>query len=134
MNSLKLLSTVTRHSQATKVFVRRINNQNLIPKVDFSWTEDKIIDTISKAAQSGGPGFFYLENHGIDSSVFENAIEQSNLFYSTTSMEQKEAITNHGYAGAPPGKSSKGYVPPGLEGSYPKDDITDIRSISRFEL
>ena len=108
MNSLKLLSTVTRHSQATKVFVRRINNQNLIPKVDFSWKEDKIIDTISKAAQSGGPGFFYLENHGIDSSVFENAIEQSNLFYSTTSMEQKEAITNHGYAGAPPGKSSKG--------------------------
>ena len=110
MNSLKLLSTVTRHSQATKVFVRRINNQNLIPKVDFSWKEDKIIDTISKAAQSGGPGFFYLENHGIDSSVFENAIEQSNLFYSTTSMEQKEAITNHGYAGAPPGKSSKGKV------------------------
>ena len=108
MNSLKLLSTVTRHSQATKVFVRKINNQNLIPKVDFSWKEDKIIDTISKAAQSGGPGFFYLENHGIDSSVFENAIEQSNLFYSTTSMEQKEAITNHGYAGAPPGKSSKG--------------------------
>ena len=108
MNSLKLLSTVTRHNQATKVFVRKINNQNLIPKVDFSWKEDKIIDTISKAAQSGGPGFFYLENHGIDSSVFENAIEQSNLFYSTTSMEQKDAITNHGYAGAPSGKSSKG--------------------------
>jgi isopenicillin N synthase-like dioxygenase len=108
MNSLKLLSTVTRHTQITKVFVRKINNQNLIPKVDFSWKEDKIIDTISKAAQSGGPGFFYLENHGINSSVFENAIEQSNLFYSTTSMEQKDAITNHGYAGAPPGKSSKG--------------------------
>ena len=108
MNSLKLLSTATRNTQATKVFVRKISNQNLIPKVDFSWKEDKIIDTISKAAQSGGPGFFYLENHGIDSSVFENAIEQSNLFYSTTSMEQKEAITNHGYAGAPSGKSSKG--------------------------
>ena len=46
MNSLKLLSTVTRHTQATKVFVRKINNQNLIPKVDFSWKEDKIIDTI----------------------------------------------------------------------------------------
>merc|ERR1711935_1271138 len=108
MNSLKLLSTVTRHSQATEVFVRRINNQNLIPKVDFSWKEDKIIDTISKAAQSGGPGFFYLENHGIDPSVFENTIHHSYSFYSTTTLKQKDEISNRGYAGAPPGKSSKG--------------------------
>jgi len=42
-------------------------------------------------------------------------------------MEQKQAITNHGYAGAPQGKSSKGYVRPGIEGSYSKDNATDQR-------
>ena len=52
--------------------------------------------------------------------MIENAIEQSNKFYSTQSLEQKMEISNHGYAGAPEGKSSKGYVPPGQEGSYPK--------------
>ena len=52
--------------------------------------------------------------------MIENAIEQANNFYSTQSLEQKMEISNHGYAGAPEGKSSKGYVPPGQEGSYPK--------------
>ena len=104
------------------------SKQNLIPRVDLSWSEDKIIETISKAAQSGGPGFFYLQNHGIDSSVFENAIHQTNRFYAKTSLKQKLKILNHGYAGAPPGKSSKGYVPPGIEGSYPKDGETQHRT------
>ena len=63
-------------------------------------------------------------------SNFQDAIYECNQFFTTKTLEQKLEIANHGYAGAPPGKSSKGYVPPGLEGSYPKDDITDIRSIS----
>ena len=67
-----------------------------------------------------GPGFFYLENHGINSSVFENAIDQMNKFFTKCSHEEKLEILNHGYAGAPPGKSSKGYVPPGMEGNYQK--------------
>ena len=103
-------SSLFRFSSFTKIFSRGISKQNLIPTVDLSWTEEKIISTISKAAESGGPGFFYLENHGIDQSVFENAIHQSHLFYSTTTSKQKEEISNHGYAGAPLGKSSKGKV------------------------
>ena len=67
-----------------------------------------------------GPGFFYLENHGIHSSVFENAIDQMNGFFTKCSYEDKLEILNHGYAGAPQGKSSKGYVPPGMEGNYQK--------------
>ena len=109
MNSLSFVPKLFRFSgNSTKIFVRRLGNENLIPRVNLSWTEDKIVDTISKAAQYGGPGFFYLENHGIHPSVFENTIHQSNHFYSTSSLSQKEEISNHGYAGAPPGKSSKG--------------------------
>ena len=71
-----------------------------------------------------GPGFFYLENHGIHSSVFENAIDQMNGFFTKCSYEDKLEILNHGYAGAPQGKSSKGYVPPGMEGNYQKGCVT----------
>ena len=58
----------------SQINVRKLSNLTqkwIIPKVSLEWSEDKIIKTISQAAKSGGPGFFYLENHGIDSSVFE---------------------------------------------------------------
>ena len=56
----------------SQINVRKLSNlTQIIPKVSLEWSEDKIIKTISQAAKSGGPGFFYLENHGIDSSVFE---------------------------------------------------------------
>ena len=43
-----------------------------------------------------------------------------NGFFTKCSYEDKLEILNHGYAGAPQGKSSKGYVPPGMEGNYQK--------------
>ena len=43
-----------------------------------------------------------------------------NKYFTKCSLEEKLEILNEGYAGAPPGKSSKGYVPPGMEGSYQK--------------
>ena len=48
-------------------------NQNIstIPRVSLDWPEDKIIKTILQASKSNSPGFFYLENHGIKSSIFE---------------------------------------------------------------
>ena len=49
-----------------------------------------------------------------------NAIDQMNKYFTKCSLEEKLEILNEGYAGAPPGKSSKGYVPPGMEGSYQK--------------
>ena len=56
----------------SQINVRKLSNlTQIIPKVSLEWSEDKIIKTISQAAKSGGPGFFYLENHGINSSVFE---------------------------------------------------------------
>ena len=81
---------------------------------------------------------------------FKGAIYQSNEFYSNLTHEQKMEISNHGYVNAPPGKSCKGYVgkffltgyffcislylisilEPGLEGSYPKDGVTDVRWLS----
>ena len=86
-------SSLCRFSSTTKIFSRGLSKHNLIPKVDLSWKEEKIIDTILKAAQSGGPGFFYLENHGIDPSVFENTIHHSYSFYSTTTIKQKDEIS-----------------------------------------
>ena len=48
-------------------------NQSIstIPRVSLDWPEDKIIKTILQASKSNSPGFFYLENHGIKSSIFE---------------------------------------------------------------
>ena len=111
-------------------------NQSIstIPRVGLDWPEDKIIKTILQASKSNSPGFFYLENHGIKSSIFEviyktffrvinfqvriwifvylkyfqDAIHESNKFYTKLNLEEKLQISNHGYFGAPEGKSSKG--------------------------
>ena len=70
-----ILQKLTPIHPNVKVLARKIScfkSQDIsIPQVDLSWTEDKIISTISQAAKSGGPGFFYIKNHGIAPSVFE---------------------------------------------------------------
>ena len=70
-----ILQKLTPIHPNVKVLARKIScfkSQDIsIPQVDLSWTEDKIISTISQAAKSGGPGFFYIKNHGISVSVFE---------------------------------------------------------------
>ena len=102
------------------------SNKMLIPRVDLSMPKDDIVDKILQAATLGGPGFFYLQNHGIDRSVFENAIKESHQFY-LQSTEKKLEISFSGYAGSPLDKSSKGYTYPGFEGSYSKDGASDVR-------
>ena len=98
----------------------------LIPRVDLEMPKDDIVDKILQASRSGGPGFFYLVNHGIDQSIFENTIKETNHFYSQP-LEKKLEISFSGYAGSPLDKSSKGYTNPGFEGSYSKDASTDSR-------
>ena len=68
------------------------SNKMLIPRVDLSLPKDDIVDKILQAAKLGGPGFFYLQNHGIDKSVFENAIKESHHFY-LQSTEKKLEIS-----------------------------------------
>ena len=102
------------------------SNQDLIPRVDLALPKDDIVKKIVQAAKSGGPGFFYLTNHGIDQSVFINAINESHKFYRQP-LEKKLKISFLGYAGSPHDKSSKGYTHPGFEGNYAKDSASDIR-------
>lgn len=101
-------------------------NKVLIPRVDLQDSKDEIVSKILQASRSGGPGFFYLLNHGIEKTVFENAISQANQFYSQP-LEQKMNISFYGYAGSPLDKSSKGYTYPGFDGSYAKDSVSDTR-------
>ena len=103
-----------------------VSDKVLIPRVDLGLPKENAVETILQAARSGGPGFFYLENHGIKQSVFDNAIQESNKFY-LQPLEKKLEISFAGYAGSPLDKSSKGYTYPGFEGSYSKDDASDIR-------
>jgi isopenicillin N synthase-like dioxygenase len=98
----------------------------LIPRVDLDAPKDVIVNKILEASRSGGPGFLYVINHGIDQSIFENAISESNKFYSQP-LDQKLDISFKGYAGSPLNKSSKGYTYPGFEGSYAKDGASDVR-------
>ena len=102
------------------------SNKVLIPRVDLEAPKDDIVNKILQASRSGGPGLFYLFNHGIDQSIFENAINESNKFYSQP-LQQKLDISFSGYAGSPFDKSSKGYTYPGFEGSYAKDGASDVR-------
>jgi len=95
-------------------------NENLIPKVDLSQSRDAILNSILNAADSGGPGFFYLVNHGIPESVFENAILSANQFFSQPKEFKMELWDMSS------GTKTKGYVAPGTEGSYIKD-VTDVR-------
>ena len=102
------------------------NDLVLIPRVDLGMPTDEIVHQILRAARSGGPGFFYLLNHGIEHSVFENTIKEARNFY-LQPLEKKMEISFSGYAGSPLNKSSKGYTNPGFEGNYAKDVCTDIR-------
>jgi len=95
-------------------------NENLIPKVDLQQPRDVILKSILNAADSGGPGFFYLVNHGIPESIFKNAILSANNFFSQ-SREFKMEVWDMSS-----GTKTKGYVAPGTEGSYIKD-VTDVR-------
>lgn len=72
-----LIKTLRLNYNVYLTLQNRLNNfsQNqtisTIPRVSFEWPEDKIINTILQASKSNSPGFFYLENHGIKSSIFE---------------------------------------------------------------
>jgi isopenicillin N synthase-like dioxygenase len=96
---------------------------DVIPRVDLSRPRSEVIETVRKAANVGGPGFFYLMNHGIQESVFDNAIREAHRFFSQP-YRQKNKITAIGYGGG--SKPTKGYVPPAAEGRYEKD-ASDVR-------
>lgn len=98
-------------------------DSSIFPRVDLRQPLDEIVLALRQAADKGGPGFFYLTNHGIPESVFDDAIRESHRFFSLP-MRKKLEINSVGYGGGT--KVSKGYTPPFSEGSYTKD-ATDVR-------
>lgn len=100
-----------------------LDDSTLIPEVDLSQPLGQIVESIRRAAESGGPGFFYLINHGIPETVLDDAIREAHKFHSMPTRE-KLNISSIGYGGGT--VSTKGYVPPKGEGSYDKDE-SDVR-------
>eukprot|EP00929_Paragymnodinium_shiwhaense_P088205 TRINITY_DN48469_c0_g1_i2.p1 TRINITY_DN48469_c0_g1~~TRINITY_DN48469_c0_g1_i2.p1 ORF type:complete len:446 (-),score=30.94 TRINITY_DN48469_c0_g1_i2:481-1818(-) len=100
-------------------------DSRLIPRIDMSWPLDKIVNAVSEAAASDGPGFFYLLNHGVSNDLLERTIAEVYSFYhSAQSADLKMAassLANFGRWGI------KGYTAPNSEGAYAKDQLTDVR-------
>lgn len=106
-----------------KVQFSPFEDLDVIPRVDLSQPRSQVIEAVRKAANVGGPGFFYLMNHGIPESVFDNAIREAHRFFSQP-HHKKMNISAVGYGGG--SKPTKGYVPPAAEGRYEKD-ASDVR-------
>lgn len=108
-----------------------------IPTVDLAKPVSEVLAQIQQAADCGGPGFFYLMNHGIPQTVFDEAIAAAHLFYTGRSTAEKQAYsclhkTSDSAVLSDDLKEklcvgTKGYVKPGIEGAYKKDAATDVR-------
>ena len=69
--TLRLKHNILTFQDGLSKYCQNQRSISTIPRVSLEWPEDKIIKTILEAAKSDSPGFFYLENHGIQSSIFE---------------------------------------------------------------
>ena len=70
-------------------------DSKLIPRIDMTWPEDKIAEAVEQAALCDGPGFFYILNHGIEESIFENAIRESHeFFHSPKFLDERQQISS----------------------------------------
>ena len=116
-------STSNHHCESEAI------DDSFLYQIDLACSDEDTIDTIKQAWQYDGPGFVYLVNHGVDHSILERAIEEARSFFSQT-LEKKVGISSEGYSGAAEGLSSKGYIPPDIEGRYSKDEYTDKRPLS----
>jgi isopenicillin N synthase-like dioxygenase len=103
-----------------------LDDTTLFPRVDMGRPLEEVVAAVTKAADVGGPGFFYLVNHGIGESVFDDAVRAAHRFF-MLSDDRKSEISAIGYGGglAP----TKGYVRPAAEGEYTKDAV-DVRPTS----
>ena len=100
-------------------------DSKLIPRIDMTWPEDKIAEAVEQAALCDGPGFFYILNHGIEESIFENAIRESHEFYhSPKFLDERLQVSSLNQFGR---WGIKGYAASGSEGAYAKDEVTDVR-------
>ena len=72
-NSTKCLLKLPRRINSNILFNKSFQQRNIssIPKISLTCPEKYILNSIEQAAKSGSPGFFYLTDHGINSSVFE---------------------------------------------------------------
>lgn len=113
------LSRVVVAGSSSSVF----DDATVIPRVDLTLPQKDIISAVRKAAESGGPGFFYLVGHGIPESIFDDVVRAAHIFYSLP-IRQKLNVSAVGYGGGT--SPSKGYVPPLSEGAYQKD-ASDVR-------
>jgi len=117
MHAVGATATLAKHS------TRAALDANLIPRIDLRRPAAKLVQDLQKAAAADGPGFFYLVNHGIPETVFDNTIREARKFH-TLSASKKLQLSAVGYGGGH--GSTKGYVPPNTEGSYAKD-TSDVR-------
>ena len=107
-----------------------------IPIIDLSWNEQKVVDAIMQAADDGGPGFFYLINHGIAPTILDATIQYARHFLSLP-QELKDEIHERfsnvvGNIGTKDNVKlvhggCKGYAACGEKGGYKKDEATDSR-------
>lgn len=97
----------------------------MIPTISLTWDTETIISVLQ---DPNGPGFFYLQDHGVPQSIFDSALHQSHLFHALSPAEKNEiSAFNNGYAYA------SGYSRPGTQGAYTKDPVSDVRNDTEKE-
>lgn len=126
----------TKTKEKNGAYYQEIDLNLKIPIIDLSWDEQKVVGAIMQAAKDGGPGFFYLINHGVPPTVLDNAIEYARLFF-TLPPRLKDEIHERFSAIVPNTDSKenvqlenggcKGYAACGEKGGYKKDEATDSR-------
>jgi isopenicillin N synthase-like dioxygenase len=102
---------------------RLLRDARLVPRIDMSLPRTEIARQVRAAADGGGPGFFYLVNHGIGAAVLERAVAETHAFFRSGESKKMEvsSLARFGRWGV------KGYNAPGVEGAYEKDALTDVR-------
>ena len=111
------------HGIATKTAIT--TTESTIPTVSLTWDTKKIVWTVLAA---DGPGFFYLQDHGVPQSIFDKMLHQSHLFHALSPTEKDEISSfNNGSSVA------SGYSRPDTHGGYARDSVSDPRDDTERE-
>ena len=113
------------HGTATMTATTTTTTESTIPTVSLTWNTEKIVSAVLDA---DGPGFFYLQDHGVPQSIFDNMLHQSHLFHSLSTAEKDEISSfNNGSS------VTSGYSRPDTQGAYAKDPVSDPRDDAERE-
>ena len=100
-----------------------------IPTISLAWPRADIVAAITENGSAGGPGFFYLADHGVPQSVFDDAVHASHVFHALPDAV-KEAVSSANYGGS---VVASGWSRPGTQGGYTKDAASDARDAAHPE-